>query len=62
MHDVDDEDGDVAEAGAARPQVCEGLVPRRVDDEQPGNAGRGEWPAVTIGSVCLFFIHNVWCI
>ena len=36
MHDVDDEDGDVAEGGAAVPQVREGLVAGCVDDEQAG--------------------------
>ena len=34
MHDVDDEDGDVAEGGAPVAQVREGLVARRVDDQQ----------------------------
>ena len=34
MHDVDDEDGDVAEGGSPVAQVREGLVPRSVDDEE----------------------------
>ena len=36
MHDVDDEDGHVAEGGAAVAQVGEGLVARGVDDQQAG--------------------------
>ena len=36
MHDVDDEDGDVAEGGSPVAQVREGLVAGRVDDQQPG--------------------------
>ena len=34
MHDVDDEDGDVAEGGPPVAQVREGLVARGVDDQQ----------------------------
>ena len=36
MHDVDDEDGDVAEGGPPVAQVREGLVARSVDDQQAG--------------------------
>ena len=38
VHQVDDEDGDIAEARAARAQVGEGLVARGVDDEQAREA------------------------
>lgn len=37
VHNVDDEDGDVAEGRAPRAQVGEALVPGRVDDEQTGD-------------------------
>jgi hypothetical protein len=37
VHNVDDEDGNVAEAAAAAAQVCEALVSGRVDDEQAGH-------------------------
>mmetsp|Transcript_6730 Transcript_6730/g.18844 ORF Transcript_6730/g.18844 Transcript_6730/m.18844 type:complete len:456 (-) Transcript_6730:1497-2864(-) len=37
VHDVDDEDRHVAQRRASRAEVVEGLVARRVDDEQPGD-------------------------
>jgi len=40
VHEVDDEDADVAERGAARAQVCEGLVAGRVDHQHPGHLVR----------------------
>ena len=36
VHQVDDQDGDVAQGRAAVAQVGEGLVARRVDDQQAG--------------------------
>ena len=36
MHDVDDQDGDVAEGGAAITEVGEGLVAGGVDDQEAG--------------------------
>jgi len=44
VHDVDDEDGDVAEAGAPAAEIGERLVPRGVDDQQ---AGDGPTPRAT---------------
>jgi len=38
VHDIDNEDCDVTEGGASRAQVGEGLVTRRVDDEETRNA------------------------
>jgi hypothetical protein len=37
VHDVDDQNGDVAERRTARPQVGERLVPGGVDDEETGH-------------------------
>lgn len=37
VHEVDDQDGEVAEGGAAGPEVGEGLVAGRVDDQEAGD-------------------------
>jgi hypothetical protein len=36
VHDVDNQNGNVAKGGASRTQVREGLVTGRVDDQQTG--------------------------
>mmetsp|Transcript_25375 Transcript_25375/g.87554 ORF Transcript_25375/g.87554 Transcript_25375/m.87554 type:complete len:224 (+) Transcript_25375:1584-2255(+) len=56
MHEIDDDDGHVAERRAARPQVRKCFVARRVDDHQ---AGQGELCAVDAQDV-VDFRHGPW--
>merc|ERR1719174_874180 len=37
VHDVHHEDGNITQAASPRPQVCERLVTRSIDDKEPGN-------------------------
>lgn len=61
VHQVDDQDCNVAQATAALPEVGEGFVPRGVDDEEAGHLHLERVAAaeLLLGLVCVAF---VWCV
>lgn len=64
MHDVNDEDGHVAEGGSAVAQVGEGLVAGSVDDQQAGQPHVVELEgnkSMLSGYIQILIWHEVTC-